>query len=182
MRPHRWQPTRLPRPSDSPGKNTGVGCHFLLQCMKVKVKSLSHVRLLVTPWTAAHQAPPPMGFSRQEYWSGVPEENIISVLQKKAIILSTVQVSWSVAPTLCDPMDCSTPGFPVHHQLPEFTQTHFHWVGSVYKVVTNNWASCKPDHWILRHMALKRLYRENSLGRMVTEGDNCLWWLHSKMV
>ena len=32
-------------------------------------------------------------------------------------------------PTLCDPMDCSTPGLPVYHQLPEFTQTHFHWVG-----------------------------------------------------
>ena len=36
VQPHRWQPTRLPRPWDSPGKNTGVGCHFLLQCMKVK--------------------------------------------------------------------------------------------------------------------------------------------------
>ena len=122
VQPHRWQPTRLPRPWDSPGKNTGVGCHFLLQCMKVKsesevaqlcltlkdpmdcslpgssihgifqarvlkwsaisfsnawkwklkVKLLSHVRLLKTPWTAAYQAPPSMGFSRQEYWSGVP--------------------------------------------------------------------------------------------------------------
>ena len=39
---------------------------------KVKVKSLSRVRLLATPWTAAHQAPPSMGLSRQEYWSGVP--------------------------------------------------------------------------------------------------------------
>ena len=39
MRPHRRQPTRLPRPWDSPGKNTGVGCHFLLQCMKVKSES-----------------------------------------------------------------------------------------------------------------------------------------------
>ena len=39
---------------------------------KVKVKSLSHVRLLPIPWTAAYQAPPSMGFSRQEYWSGVP--------------------------------------------------------------------------------------------------------------
>ena len=39
---------------------------------KVKVKSLSRVRLLETPWTAAHQAPPSMGFSRREYWSGVP--------------------------------------------------------------------------------------------------------------
>ena len=67
---HRCQPTRLHRPWDSPGKNTGVGCHFLLQCMKVK--SLSRVRLSATPWTAAYQAPPSMGFSRQEYWSGVP--------------------------------------------------------------------------------------------------------------
>ena len=40
--------------------------------VKVKVKSLSCVRLFVTPWTATHQAPPSMGFSRQEYWSGVP--------------------------------------------------------------------------------------------------------------
>ena len=39
---------------------------------KVKVKSLSRVQLLTTPWTAAYQAPPSMGFSRQEYWSGVP--------------------------------------------------------------------------------------------------------------
>ena len=40
--------------------------------MKVKVKLLSRVRLFVTPWTVAHQARPSMGFSRQEYWSGVP--------------------------------------------------------------------------------------------------------------
>ena len=39
VRPHRRQPTRLPRPWDSPDKNTGVGCHFLLQCMKVKRES-----------------------------------------------------------------------------------------------------------------------------------------------
>ena len=39
VRPHRQQPTRLPCPWDSPGKNTGVGCHFLLQCMKVKSES-----------------------------------------------------------------------------------------------------------------------------------------------
>ena len=39
VRPHRWQPNRLPRPWHSPGKNTGVGCYFLLQCMKVKSES-----------------------------------------------------------------------------------------------------------------------------------------------
>ena len=64
--------TRLPRLWNSPGKNTVVGCHFLLQCIKVKkVKLLSHVWLLVTPWIAAYQALS-MGFSRQESWSGLP--------------------------------------------------------------------------------------------------------------
>ena len=65
---------------------------------KVKVKSLSHVRLLATPWTAVYQAPPSMGFSRQEYWSGVP------LPSPKAGIAC----------------------LPVHHQLLEFTQTHVH--------------------------------------------------------
>ena len=77
VRPHRQQPTSFPHPWDSPGKNTGVGCHFLLQCMKVKSES---------------------------------------------------EVAQSCL-TLCGPMDCSTPGLPVHHQLPEFTQSHSHWVG-----------------------------------------------------
>ena len=125
LRPYRRQPTRLPRPGDSPGKNTGVGCYFLLQCLKVKsesevthlcptlcdpmdcslpgssihgifqarvlewvaiafssawkwkvkVKSLSCVRLCMTPETAAHQVPLSLGFSRQEHpfsWSGLP--------------------------------------------------------------------------------------------------------------
>ena len=59
----------------SPGKNTGMGCRFLLQCMKVKSESKVTQLCLTrsaTPWTAAHQAPPSMGFSRQEYWSRVP--------------------------------------------------------------------------------------------------------------
>ena len=53
---------------------SSTSCHFLLQCMTVKVKWLSSVWLSVTPWTAAYQAPPSMGFSRQEYWGGVPME------------------------------------------------------------------------------------------------------------
>ena len=70
MRPHRWQPTGFPRPWGSPGKNTGVGCHFLLQCMKVKSESevTQLCPTLGTPWTAAHQAPPSMGFSRRSYF------------------------------------------------------------------------------------------------------------------
>ena len=83
VRPHRWQPTRLPRPWDSPGKNTGVGCHFLLQCMRVKSESevAQCVRLPATPWIAAYQAPPSMGFSRQEYWSGVPLPSLLLSLR-----------------------------------------------------------------------------------------------------
>ena len=65
---------------------------------KVKVKSLSPVRLFMTPWTAAYQDPPSMGFSRQDYWSGVP--------------LPSPEVAQS-CPTLCNPMDCSLPGSTV---------------------------------------------------------------------
>ena len=148
VRPHRQQPTRLPRPWDSPGKNTGVGCHFLLQCMKVKsesevpqsyltlrdpmdyslpgssvpgifqartlewvansisnawkwkvkVKSLSLVRLLATPWTAAHQAPPSMGFSRQEYWSGVPVPCLGNYLFHIFVLQMRNKGPWRLAP------------------------------------------------------------------------------------
>ena len=86
VRPHRWQPTSLPRPWDSPGKNTGVGCHFLLQCMKVKSEAQS-CPTLATPWTAAYQAPPSTGFSRQKYWSGVPlpSPNIYTLLDNYII-------------------------------------------------------------------------------------------------
>ena len=56
---------------------------------KHKVKSLSRVRLLATPWTAAHQAPPSMGFSRQEYWSGVPYPyNLLKLLTSPFSVLS----------------------------------------------------------------------------------------------
>ena len=49
---------------------------------QVKVKSLSRVQLLATPWTAAYQAPPSMGFSRQEYWSGVPLPSPLNILER----------------------------------------------------------------------------------------------------
>ena len=56
VRPHKWQPTRLPW--DSLGKNTGVGCHFLLQCMKVKSECefAQSFLTLSDPWTTAYQA------------------------------------------------------------------------------------------------------------------------------
>ena len=144
-------------------------------------QSLSRVQLFVTPRTVACQVPLSKGFSRQEYWSGLPcpppgdgveprsptlqvdslpseppgnskntRVDSLSLLQGifstqelnqglqhcKWILyqvsyqgslpikkISSVQFS-SVVSTLCDPMNRSTPGLPVHHQLPDFTQTH----------------------------------------------------------
>ena len=85
-------------------------------------QSLSRVRLLATPWTAAYQAPPSMGFSRQEYWSGVPLPSPTYIDYSSDQMRSVAQS----CPTLCDPMNRSTPGLPVHHQPPELTQTHVH--------------------------------------------------------
>ena len=74
VRPHRWQPTRLPCPGILQARTLELVAISFSNAWKwkVKVKSLRRVRLLATPWTAAYQASPSMGFSGQEYWSGVP--------------------------------------------------------------------------------------------------------------
>ena len=74
VQPHRQQPTRLCRPWDSPGKNTGVGCHFLLQCIKEKSESevAQSRRTLSDPMDCSLPGSSIHGFSRQEYWCGVP--------------------------------------------------------------------------------------------------------------
>ena len=73
VRSHRRQPSRLPCPWDSPGKNTGVGCHFLLQCMNVKSESevAQSCPTLSDPMDCSPPGSSSMGFSRREYWSGV---------------------------------------------------------------------------------------------------------------
>ena len=74
LQPHRRQPTRLPVPGILQARTLEwVAISFSnASKWKVKGKLLSHVWLSATPWTAAYQTPPSMGFSRQEYWSGVP--------------------------------------------------------------------------------------------------------------
>ena len=114
---------------------------------KVKVKSFSRVWLFATLWTVAYRAPPSMGFSRQEYWSGLPFllQRIFLTQGLNLDIPYCSQVHYCLShqgsphsssvqfssvtqscPTLCDSMNGSTPGLPVHHQLPEFTQTCVH--------------------------------------------------------
>ena len=95
------------------------------------VQLLSYVWLFVTPWTAAQQ-----GFlSFTVSWISLKFMSVESVMPSNCLNLchpllllsqfsSVAQSCW----TLCNPMDCSTPDLPVHHQLLEFTQTHVHWV------------------------------------------------------
>ena len=66
----------------------------------------SRVRLCATPETAAHQATPSLGFSRQEHWSGLPFPSPMKVKSESEVAQS--------CPTLSDPMDCSLPGSSVH--------------------------------------------------------------------
>ena len=71
--------------------------------MLLLLSCFSHVRLCAIPYTAAHQAPPSLGFSRQEHWSGLP---FPSPMRESEVTQS--------CPTLRDPMDCSLPGSSVH--------------------------------------------------------------------
>ena len=123
------------------------------QSVSQSVQSLSHVCLFATPWTAAFQA----SLSITNSWSLLKLISIESVRPTNHLILwhplllppskkirlaplngigtfaedqfSLVSSVAQSCPTLCDPMNRSTPGLPVHHQLPEFTQTHVHRVG-----------------------------------------------------
>ena len=124
-------------------------CVCVLSCF-------SHVQLFVAPRTAARQAPLSMGFSRQEYWSGLPcpppgdlpnpgiepESPVSPALAGRFFTTSvtgeaqyththTYSRCCSVTqscPTLCNPTDCSMPVFPVLQHLPELARTHTHWV------------------------------------------------------
>ena len=149
VRPHRWQRTRLPRPWDSQGKNTGVGCHFILQCMKVKSESevlsdsvlphgLQPTRLL-RPWDFPGKRTG-VGChcllqTRQQItlkWAHPWKKFLTLYLEIKVY----KWFSWSYCccltaksyPILYNPMDCSTPGSPVLYYFPEFAKTHVHWV------------------------------------------------------
>ena len=94
----------------------------------------THVRHFVAPWTIARQAPPSMGILQASIleWVAIPSFRGSSQSRDQTQVSSISCLGCcccSVAqscPTLCDPMNCSTPGFPVLHHLPEFVQTHVH--------------------------------------------------------
>ena len=87
--PHRRKPTRLPSPWNSLGKNTGVGCHFLLQCMKVKSESE------VAQSSPTLSDPMDCRFSRQKYWSGVPLPSPIHITHAFIWSWSREMIAWT---------------------------------------------------------------------------------------
>ena len=97
VRRHRRQPSRLRRPWDSPVKNTGVGCHFLLQCMKVK--SQSEVSQSCPTLSDPMDCSPP-GYS------------VHGIFQAR--VLEWGAITFSMCPTLYDPIDCSLLGFSIY--------------------------------------------------------------------
>ena len=120
---------------------------------------------LCDPMDCSLPAPLFMGFSRQEHWNGLPFPSpgdlpnpgidlrspalrqILSCLSHRGIHFSSDAQS---CPTLCDPMNRSTPGRPVHHQLPEFTQTHVHRVINAIHA-SHPLSSPSPPAFILSH-------------------------------
>ena len=84
----------------------------------MQLSHFSRVQLCATPQTAAHQAPPSLGFSRQEHWSGLPLPVTCSHQLSNSLKDTDQGLKWSEVaqscPTLCDPMDCSLPGSSVH--------------------------------------------------------------------
>ena len=125
--PHRRQPTRLPRPWDSPGKNTGVGCHFLLQCMKVKSESevAQSCLTLATPWTAASGAPLSMGFSRQECWSGLllPSPSLVNYLSPNGSPYSILGIQFSIVQSISRVWLFATPWITARQDSLSFTNS-----------------------------------------------------------
>ena len=110
---------------DSPGKNNGVGCHALLQgsSQSRDWTQVSHIAGGFFTISATREAP--LSTKAKYVYVLCPNYSTpgysISVNQFSSVTQS--------CPNLCNPMDYSTPGFPVHHQLPELAQTHDHGVG-----------------------------------------------------
>ena len=135
VRPHRQQPTRPPRPWDSPGKNTGVGCHFLLQCMKVKSESevAQLCPILSDPMDCSPPGSPVPGIfqARVLEWGAIAfSRRPILVEVKKRVYKHCCFCSVAqLCLTLCDPMDCSLPGSSVHGisqaRIPEWLAISF---------------------------------------------------------
>ena len=115
-----------------PGKNTGAGCHFLLQeifpTQGTEPMSLASLALaggfFTTSATSCFSSKKTL--VAQETWLKRLTQLILMLVDVSSRASDQIRSVAQSCPTLCDPTNRSTPGLPVHHQLPEFTQTHVH--------------------------------------------------------
>ena len=137
--------------------------HIIATSLVVKWKLLSRVQLYATPWTVVHgilQARilvwVAVPFSRGSSQTQGPNPGLLHCSHQgspTSLVQSVCSVTQS-CPTLCDPVDCSTLGFPVHHQLPEPTQTHVHWVGDAIQPSHPLLSSSPPIFNLSQHQGL----------------------------
>ena len=134
------------------------------------MKSLSPVRLLVTPWTEAYQAPPSMGFLRQEYWSGVPLPSQLAA--------AAAAKSLQSCPTLCDPMDGSPPGSPVPGILQARTLEWVAFTSPMHESENWKWShSVVSDPQRSHGLQTSRLLRPWDFpGKSTGVGCHCILW------
>ena len=152
MRPHRRQPTRLSRPWDSPGKNTGVGCHFLLQCMKVKSES-EDVQSYPT-------LSDPMDCS-------LPGSSIHGIFQAGVLEWGTMENTT----TQCETISCSLLSTHRFYPLTTWVQCDFYNYDFMIDFMTF-WDTNSVNEWhvnILRHS----LGNNRRLYLYITSSENC---------
>ena len=173
MGPHRQQPTRLPSPWDSPGKNTGVSCHFLLQCMKVK--SEREVAKLCPTLRDPMDCSLPGSSIHGIFQAGVLEWGTIAFsLANSAVAAKSLQS----CPTLCDPIDGSPPGSPVPGILQARTWSGLPFPSPMHESEKWKWSrSVVSDSSRPHGLQPTRLLRPWDFpGKSTGMGCDCLLW------
>ena len=153
VQPHRWQPTRLPCPWDSPGKNIGVGCHFLLQCRKVKSESevaqscptLSDPMDCSLPGSSIHG----IFQARVLEWGAIAFSDLPTTTEQIDLwsMFHNLNNSFNMVmsfPTLHDPKDCSPPGSFTHGI---FQARVLEWAAIAFSEASWRYQKCR----LLRH-------------------------------
>ena len=148
MCPHELQPTRLLCSWDFPGKNTGVGCLFLLQgilwTQGLKLNLLHLLHWQVDSLPLRHMGSP---LNTYKYF-------VIAYMHAFAYIRVVLFSRSESCPILCHPMDCSTSGFTVLHHLPELAQTHIHWISDAIQPSHPLISSSLPAFNLFQHQGL----------------------------
>ena len=114
-------------------------CFQIFRIVVAVVQSLSCVQIFVNSWNAAHLAS--LSFT-------------ISQSLLKLVSIESVSSVTQLCPTRCNSMDCSTPGFPVHHQLPDLAQTHVHWVSDAIQPSPPLSSTSPPALYLSQHQGL----------------------------